>query len=213
MSIAHVTTYPLDWPVGWERTPEQYRRRAYSTFGHITFDRARRSLLDELRKLKARDVVLSTNQPLRLDGQPLAATRIITDPGVAVYITRTDGRQYAMARDAYVEMAANMRSLALAIEHLRGLERHGGDLMVERAFSGFAALPAPGQRPSCWVILGIDPVTEARLLDPALRAKAINEAYRAKARVLHPDAGGTDQQMSELNAARNEALRESGCAS
>lgn len=212
MSLAHITPYPLCWPTGWERTPEQRRRRAYSTFKGATFERARRSLFDELRKLGSRDVMLSTNQPVRLDGMPYAAARLIADPGVAVYFTRSDGRQYAMARDAYCEMAANLRSLALAIEHLRGLERHGGDMMVERAFSGFAALPAPGQTPNCWIILGIDPVTEAQLLDRELRAKAINDAYRAKARIMHPDAGGTNEQMATLNQAREDALREAGAA-
>ena len=48
-----------------------------------------------------------------------------------------------MARDAYKTVAGNMRSLTLAIEAMRQLERHGGSTMMERAFQGFAAIAPP----------------------------------------------------------------------
>jgi hypothetical protein len=38
----------------------------------------------------------------------------------------------------------------------------------------------------------------------------IAEVYRAKARSRHPDAGGSDALMSELNTAYSEAKRELG---
>ncbi len=212
MSIAHVTPYPLCWPIGWDRTARRNYRRP---FKGATFARGRDRLANELERLGAIDCILSTNVPLRLDGQPRGDINLgsasIGDPGVAVYFT-LKGRPMTMARDEYVGIVENITSLALAIEYLRGLNRHGGAAMMERAFSGFAALPAPGDRPSCWIILGIDAVTPATLLDPADRARAINEAYRAKARLRHPDAGGTNEQMAELNAAREEALREAGAA-
>jgi hypothetical protein len=59
--------FPLAWPQGWPRTPSHKR-----TYNHqlklSTFDSARDKLLDELRKLSARSVVLSTSIPLRRDG-------------------------------------------------------------------------------------------------------------------------------------------------
>jgi hypothetical protein len=48
-----------------------------------------------------------------------------------------------MACDRFDNAAANMRSLGLAIEAMRQLERHGGGAMMEKAFSGFVALPPP----------------------------------------------------------------------
>ncbi len=197
------TPYPLCWPIGWGRTEPNRRRRANNTFSGNTFDRARRSLADELRKLNAQDIVLSTNQPVRLDGIPYANSRIITDAGVAVYFMRGNRKQLVLAQDKYVEIEANIRSLALAIEHLRGLERHGGDQLMEMAFSGFAALPAPGDRPSCWAILG---------LAEESGADAIERAYREAARSRHPDAGGSDSSMIELNQARDDAMRSAGVA-
>jgi hypothetical protein len=88
-----------------------------------------------------------------------------------------------------------MRSLVLAIEAIRSIERHGGSTMMERAFSGFTALPAPK---SCWEILG---------LSPGATAQAIEAQFRAKAKTTHPDLGGSDAAMAELIAARNDALK------
>jgi hypothetical protein len=40
-------------------------------------------------------------------------------------------------------VAENMRSLALAIEGMRQVERHGGGFMLERAFTCFLAIAPP----------------------------------------------------------------------
>lgn len=186
--------YPLAWPEGWPRTPAQKRLKD-SPF-RTTFDRARRDLLAELGRLKARDIVISSWLPLRADGQPRAdvARYRIEDPGLAVYFTR-GGRQMVMARDKYWNVHDNMRSIGLAIAHLRGLERHGGAVMMERAFEGFTALPAPK---SCWQILD---------LFPGASAEAIQQRWRELAKMAHVDAGGSHERMTEINVARDEALR------
>ena len=57
------------------------------------------------------------------------------------------------------------------------------------------ALPAPK---SCWDILGLR--SHASMQD-------VKEAYRRKAMTLHPDQGGSDAAMVELNRARDEALK------
>jgi hypothetical protein len=102
-----------------------------------------------------------------------------------------------MARDRYWTPWENMRSLVLAIEAIRSIERHGGQTMMERAFSGFTALPAPK---SCWEILG---------LAAGAATQAIEAQFRAKAKIVHPDLGGSDAGMAELIAARDEALKAS----
>lgn len=200
------TAYPLCWPAGWPRTP--HRVRAGSKFRGVTFERARRGLQEEVRRLGGHAVVLSTNQPVRQDGAPYAATRLIHDPGVAIYFTR-GGAPVVMARDAYTEIAANLRSLAMAIEHLRGLDRHGGGVMVEKAFTGFLALPAPGDSPDAprpWRdVLEISG-------DPNLipHPTMVEAAFRVLARRLHPDVPGTgsSERFQELVDARAAALAE-----
>lgn len=203
------TAFPLAWPAGWPRTPA-YKRDTSHRFGGrahpLTFDRARRELIDELGRLRARNVIISTNLPLRNDGQPYAgaADRRMDDPGVAVYFRLKD-RNLSMARDGFTNIAANMRSLFLAIDGMRQLERHGGSYMMERAFSGFAALPPPGPAKRSWKeVLGIWE-EEASL---GLTVADIEQAFRRRAKEVHPDSGGTHDAMSELNAARAEALKE-----
>jgi hypothetical protein len=182
MNMEDAVAFPLHWPVGWPRTPENKRDDGarfkggdvYEGYGEsrryigrkmISFDRARQLLREELDRLKAKNVVLSTDVPLRQDGEPYAgALSRRMDPGVAVYFT-LKGKQMTMAQDAFARIEANMRSLGLAIEALRQLERHGGGTMMERAFAGFTALPAPeGSKPKrpWWIVLNYGDSDEAR---------------------------------------------------
>lgn len=196
------TTYPLAWPEGWPRNtgPQQSAARFKQgsrlyggSVGVVTFDGARRKLYDELARLGARDVVLSTNVPLRGDGEARAdaARYRIDDPGAAVYFT-LKGKQLVMAGDRFDTPAANLRSLGLAIEGLRQLERHGGGTMMDRAFTGFASLPPPR---TCWQILE---------LKPGAGEDDIRGAFRTKA--MQSGAGG-NVDMAELVAARDRALK------
>lgn len=201
------SAYPLQWPEGWKRTSDGAKKSS-SPF-KTTFDKARRELYDELRLLGAALVTVSSNIPLRLDGHPRAdvARMKIADPGVAVYFTLR-GRQMVMARDAFWSVHDNLRSIGLAIEHLRGMERHGGASMMERAFEGFAALPEPGNtshRRKWWQVFDFDHEPVAPFRDISL--ELAESVYRKKARTAHPDAGGTHDQMAELNAAIAEARR------
>lgn len=206
------SAYPLQWPDGWKRTSDGARKN-YGPF-KTTFDKARRDLYDELRLLGASSVTVSSNIPLRLDGHPRAdvGRMRISDPGVAVYFTLR-GKQMAMARDAYWTVHDNLRSIGLAIEHLRGMERHGGGSMMERAFEGFAALPEPGNashRRKWWQVFDFqqDPSKVAPMgIGAAATLAGCEAAYLAKARTAHPDAGGSHEQMAELNAAIAEARK------
>lgn len=207
------TATPLAWPEGWPRTPkgslargDNFKQETYKSYGEstykarvpITFANARDKLYAELERLHASNVVVSSNHPVDIRGVPIEAKRRVEDEGVAVYFQYQD-RPMVMACDRYDTAAANMRSLGLAIEALRQLERHGGGVMMERAFSGFSALPPPR---SCWTILGIEKAGTSE--------KAIRDAWRRKIATAHPDQGGSDSAAAELNRARDEALAQIG---
>ena len=190
------TAYPLAWPEGWPRTSYHMRKSDHPFGGKVyglTFERARQQLTEELHRLGATGVALSTNVPLRQDGYPYAgaALKRMDDPGVAVYFT-LNKRQLVMAQDRYTDVAANLRSLALAIEGMRQLKRHGGGTMMERAFTGFAALPAPTAPKQWWESLGVD--RNCTVADA-------ERAYRALAKEHHPDTGGNVSRWHEINDA------------
>ncbi len=81
---------------------------------------------------------------------------------------------------------------------MRAIERHGGAAILDRAFIGFKALPAPEQ---WWQVLGLD-------TDHPTRAQ-IQAAYLEKAKESHPDIpGGDPTAMARINAARDRGLEE-----
>jgi hypothetical protein len=98
--------------------------------------------------------------------------------------------------------------MALALEAMRALERHGGGTMAGKAFDGFSALPPPaGSKPKrpWWEVLRYPAEQDER---EYLSAPEVEARYRTMAKKLHPDAGGTDDEMIELTAARDEAVAE-----
>jgi hypothetical protein len=192
--------FPLQWPEGWPRTAP-HRRESDNRFGGkvygLNMGRTRDQLIAELQRLGAGSVVISTNVALRNDGLPYATQKQISDPGVAVYFMLKK-RPMVMAVDRYTSVAGNMRSLTLAIEAMRQLERHGGGTMMEHAFTGFAALAPPDWKKPWREVFGVQPDWRGD----------ITALYREKAKNRHPDAGGSDSLMAELNVAFAEAKRE-----
>lgn len=196
--------FPLAWPAGWPRTPDADRRDGRSSFKRPgaryripwTFVAARDALLEEVWRHQQGAVVLSTNfQPGRNGPQAHDGRRRPDDQAVAVYFQRY-GKPYVIACDRYADAEGNMRSLTLALEALRQLERHGGGVMLERAFQGFAALPAPR---SAHEVLGIS-VDATR--------DEIQSAWRSAARKAHPDLGGSSELAAEINAAKDKMLKD-----
>lgn len=200
-----IDAYPLQWPLGWKKTDGWSRRT--SKFADKSFAVARDLLMAELKRFRAFDVILSTNIPLRLDGLPYSGYRQPTDTGVAVYFKLhgawKDGKRHpdkpmVFACDKWRKIEENIYAIYKTIEALRGVERWGSSDLMERSFTGFAALPPPPSK-EWWDILGV-----ARLADKDY----IKDVYRALAKKHHPDVpGGSAEKMSEINRAYEEAMR------
>lgn len=185
--------FPLAWPEHRPRTPSWKRQR--SKFG-TGFGMAVREVIGELRRLGARNAVVSTNVPLRRDGLPLASAKRVDDVGAAVYFTYRD-KQMCFACDRWDKIEDNIYAIAKTIAAMRGIARWGTGDMLAAAFDGFTALPPPS---ADWrTILGADVTT----LDAA------EARYRALARQRHPDApGGSTEAMTALNDAIARAREE-----
>lgn len=188
--------YPLKWPDGRPRT-QRYRvaRARFET----TTEQARILLGDEVRRLGGRLPVLTTNVQLRQDGHPCSNRRPPDDCGVAVYFVYK-GKSMCFACDRWDRVEHNIKAIAKTIEALRGIERWGTGDALERAINAFEALPEPDRRETWWNVLGIfRNSTEAE----------VKAAWRLLATTYHPDKqGGSQARMSEINAARDEAIKE-----
>lgn len=188
--------FPLHWPEGWPRTA----RPATSRFD-VSFAAARDGLLEQIRLLGGRYVVLSSDIELRRDGLPYDNQPDPKDRGIAVYF-EWKGKQHVLACDRWDKIKDNLRALEKTVEAMRGIERWGASTMLERAFSAFVALPAPGKRQ--WrEVMGIDPRTT---VDRAY----IDQQFRHLSKKTHPDAGGSADAFDELQRAKEEALKEIG---
>jgi hypothetical protein len=209
-----IEAFPLAWPTGWARTPAHKRERSkYS----VTIGRARDEALATVRAMGGRQPVITTNVQTRRDGLFYANAPEPQDPGVAIYWNDAKNRPRVIACDAWRTLRDNMRAIGLTLEALRQLERTHCTQILERAYQGFAALPADtnAARPkrTWWDVLGLS-VTRFRRNGPTapdgILRDDIETAYRQLARERHPDAGGSNEQMAELNQARVEALKECG---
>lgn len=196
-----ISSYPLAWPNGWKRTQGAYRRTA-------TFTKYKKQLsiydgvqrvMQELSRLGLGrdDVVISTNVETRMDGFPRSDRSEPGDPGVAVYWQEKKGGRRVMAIDHYRRVADNLAAIAATLEAMRAIERHGGAAILERAFTGFTALPAPSATRDWWDLLGVP---------KASTPEDIKAAYRRLASQHHPDKGGDPGRMAEINDAYQKAL-------
>jgi hypothetical protein len=197
--------YPLTWPMGWKRENNRGRARfskgvrQYSSDGQSSWNsKTQLSIADGTKRVLrvleqmgyGTSVVISSNLQLRNDGLPRSNQRAPSDPGVAVYWGRGN-KSRCIAVDQYDRIADNLAAIAATLEAMRAIERHGGAAILDRAFTGFTALPAPEQP---FQVLGVG----------ANASKdEIERAYRRLASEHHPDRGGDPDQMSRINAARD----------
>lgn len=182
-----IGAYPLSWPAGYPRT-----KRPTSALFDTRFAVARDGLMNELRLMKARNVVLSSNLELRRDGLPYANQKQPDDKGVAVYFMWR-GEQRVFACDTWNRIEDNVQALRKTIEALRGIGRWGVSDMLNRAFTGFVALPESTDGRTWWM--------RTLEIEPGATREEAAAAFRRLSKERHPDLGGTDEAMVELTAA------------
>lgn len=192
-----VESFPLSWPQGYPRAKHR-KRSSFKT----SFVNARDGLLDELRLMRAGNIVISTNQETYWRGGreiPYAKQqRTGEDPGVAVYFT-WNGESYVLACDQWTRIEENMQAIRKAVEALRGLDRWGVSEMLKRAFTGFKALPENGvvTTANWWDILGVS--QNASLTE-------VKHAYREMCKIHHPDVGGNESDFVRITEAYEQAI-------
>lgn len=206
--------YPLAWPPGWPRTDHRDRKSAkfskietreskvtpgymITARNDLTIAQATKRVMIELDRLRAGNALLSTNLQLNLDGTPRSTQRKPDDPGAAVYWWAHGESESpkVMAIDIYDTVAGNIAAIAATLEAMRAIERHGGAQVLERAFTGFDALPAPLK---WWEVLKVRRDADIREIRPI---------YLQLLKIHHPDNGGSQERAAEINRAWEEAQK------
>lgn len=189
--------YPLHWPEGWPRTKNPINSRFDTTFAS-----ARDGLMYEIRLLGGKQIILSTNIPLRQDGLPYARYKTPEDAGVAVHF-QLNGQPQVFACDKWIRIEDNIQAIRKTIEAIRRIERWGSSEMMNRIYRGFQALPeyTGPSNDTGWMILNVDPSTELT---------EIEREYRRLVKKAHPDMGGSNEEMHRLNWAIAEARKTKG---
>jgi hypothetical protein len=187
-------TEPSQFPLHWPPYVPRSQRRETGQF-KVTLAAALANVQTSLRMFgrdsgkAVSNIVLSSNVTL---GHANPA-----DAGIAVWFL-WEGEWRCIAVDRFTRPEANLQAIHKIIEARRAETRYGTLHMVRAAFTGFLALPG-GEVVDWRKILGLG--ANATLVQ-------VEEAYRARLDTAHPDKGGTDEAMSELNAARAAAKRE-----
>jgi hypothetical protein len=187
-------SFPLDWPLGYKKTSNRKR----SAFREKTLGGVQNLLRAELNRLGARSMIVSSNLPLRKDGNIYSEylSKKIDEPGIAVYFKYRQ-QDVVICCDQYEYPWENMYALAKGIEAIRSMERWGVSEFMERAFTGFKALPEKIEQ-AWYDVLGIDRISNA---------VQIKEAYRRMAQIHHPDVGGSVEMFNKINSAYQQALK------
>jgi hypothetical protein len=195
-----IPRFPLAWPLGWPRHKGARQRAPFSTKkvgdSRLTVIIATQRLEQQLDALGATNPILSTNVSLRLDGRPRSDEEP-RDPGAAVYFA-FKGKATVLAGDRFNRVADNIAAIAGHIEALRRCDRYGvGSL--EQALAGYKALPADSA--ADWrAVFGFKP--------GPVTLEQVDQVFKEMARERHPDRGGSDEAMQQINRARDFAIAE-----
>lgn len=220
-----VKAYPLQWPTGWRRTEPDVRRRgqfsrgerqysvqpggsSYVAYRELSIADATKRVLDQLGLMGviSEQIVISTNLRVGIGGLPLSKQAMPADPGVAVYwLDVASNQRRCMAVDRYDRVEHNLAALAATLEAMRAIERHGGAEVLDRAFTGFAALPRPQFAGRPWrQVLGFDE-------DEKPSVDLVKKEYRLARGDAHPDRKtGSHEEFLAVQEAYEAAARELG---
>lgn len=185
--------YPLQWPDHIPRTKNREKSRFKTTLsGALKNVRHSIEAFGRDSGKAVTNITLSSNVTLGNDRPQ--------DPGVAAWFT-WDGMSLCIPVDRYATAEENLQAIHHVLEARRTELRHGTLHLVKATFRGFVALPPPpGAKPkrTWWEVFGFS--------SPVSDKAVIEGRFKQLAKDRHPDAGGSDAAMAELNEARREAL-------
>ena len=158
----------------------------YSLTTQKTWDDTIRQLAETFRKWGIRQWSVIPMRPPRRANYFYQSTE---ERRVSVRYQPDGGPEILLHMDRQGRAQDNLRVLYLAVEAMRMNDARGITDVVREAY---LQLPAPAKTRDPYEVLGVRP--DAPLED-------IKAMYTIKAKRLHPDAGGTEEEMKVLNEA------------
>jgi hypothetical protein len=123
-------------------------------------------------------------------GRPSQKTRQSQEErSVSIRFYHPAGREIVVTKHDQARSVDNLRALYLGLDDMRMMERRG---VVDVIRDALLQLPAPPKYRDPYEILGVRSDSPVEVIDAA---------YRAQAKRLHPDVGGDEAAMGELNEA------------
>lgn len=213
-----IDAFPLQWPAGFQRTPAGERKEgrfygtgrggggSYKVKKALTIAAARDRIYTELERFHAEAVVISSNVPLNMRGEPQGGAANPIDPGVAVYF-HLKGEPHCLPCDRWTLAAQNMAAVAAHLDAMRGMERWGvGDL--RHAFAGYKRLEFHGENPPNPGV--IEPPIDWREILNLQNAVATPSLVKLVWKGEMAKAVDNESRQVELNRAKDAALEELG---
>lgn len=195
---------------------ERTRNRQGSRF-KANYSRTLQLLERELAHLRARNVVIEADadpSEIRLDGQ-LRANARLRGPGIILSFDSKFG-PLRYPCDTFTTWQDNLRGIALALEHLRAVDRYGVTRRGEQ-YTGWSKLPPGGSmtvamttEQAATFMDEHDPTGEGWTEDILHDVDFYRAIYRNVARALHPDTGGTTEDFQKLQEAKRVLDRHHG---
>ncbi len=169
--------------------------KTYSISTQVSWDDTLRDLGETFRKWDIYEWTVAPVRPrARANAYQTDEERMVT-----LIYTHGSGRDVRLAMGKQARAQDNLRVLYLATEALRMNEARGiGDVIAD----AYLQL-APPSHVDPWELLGIRPDADIEI---------VHAAYKAKAKSAHPDAGGSDEAMKEINDAYERIKQERGVA-
>ncbi len=157
----------------------------YSITTPVSWSQTNRELADAFSKWGVTE--WDTNYP---KGARFDSMREQTEEERTVTLTyKKSGQTINLSMGKQRRAMDNLRVLYLAIDSMRLNEKRGIGDVIE---SAYLQLAAPRQEKSPWEILGIYPESSIIIAEAA---------YKVAAKKAHPDNGGSQEQMAEVNKA------------
>lgn len=189
-----------------EKWPQERTEVRQSSPFRALWGKTQRLLERELRHLEAENVVLQADcddSQIRISDGMLRADAKLKSPGIILSFDSKYG-PLSYPCDTFGHYQENVRAIALALEALRKVKRYGVGQRGEQ-YKGWGKLPDLRVAPRMTLSEAVDFIALHGAAEPAgIRddPDALKRAYRATAKHLHPDAGGSVEEFSQLTEAK-----------